>query len=73
MKNAWRALAAEFTWVNILRAAGLAGVAYETSSGLNRPALLVLFGAMMGLADAVRNLNDSLRGKQDKDKDKDRS
>lgn len=43
-------LSALFTWNNALRVAGLAGVAHETLvNNVDRPTLLLLFAAMIGL------------------------
>lgn len=39
-----------FTWNNVLRVVGLAGVAHETLiNNVDRPTLLLLFAAMIGL------------------------
>jgi hypothetical protein len=39
-----------FTWNNFLRLAGLVGIGHETLiASQERPTLLVLFGAMIGL------------------------
>lgn len=41
---------AVFTWNNVLRVAGLVGVAHETLiNNVDRPTLLLLFAAMIGL------------------------
>lgn len=52
---AWRVAAAVFSWNTVLRVAGLAGVVNEAwFKEVDRPTLLLLFAAMMGLPSFLR-------------------
>lgn len=42
------------TWTHILRGAGLVGIAVEASRGIERPSLLVLYGAMIGVPELYK-------------------
>lgn len=42
-------------WAFVLRAVGLAGIVYETTQQKSdRPSLLILFGAMIGLPEFLK-------------------
>lgn len=47
------------TWNNFLRCAGLAGITYQTVwQSADRPTLLLLFGAMIGLPSFLPSSKD---------------